>query len=411
MSSSEPTIDVSPDTADERSDAFLYLLLAAFVFENAALAFINQNIDTLTAGTVMSVQMALTFGAVLYLAARWSRIDWRIAGWFGVFLFFAAIKIVFTGEVNFRFLYDIAIIPLFLLLGSTAKRFNGAFLVGILLVMAAGAAFEMVLPQTYAALFNPMKYYYFTRDWMATDMGPNASVYTDAGVYIGANRAGGSFFGAFHRLGSFYLEPISLGYYCLVTAIAVLNAPRWPRWLRASLYIMCLAIAIATDTRVAAFMVVAFGLLRLMSGSTLRGMRGALLIGPFILLLLLFLIYPFTAHMKGDLGLRLSITVATLSHSSVSSILLGGVNAREAYDSGIIYLIANMGLGGMLVYPLVAAGILPRRNLHPGVEVMGLFYLLITLVFSCAPLSVKTASLFGYTIASLRDREDDQTDA
>jgi putative polymerase len=398
--------EAEPAARDPAVEAVLY----ACLLENPVLALINNWVHAINAGTITAVQLVLTLAAVALVMARRPQAGWALAAGFAAFAFFALIKIVYTGNLNQRFVYDVSMIPLFLLLGASTRAFNPRFFTTVLLIVLAGTLFELFAPLTYADVFNPRKYFYFTRDWVAADIAPDASIYNTAGIYIGSVRESGSFFGMLHRVGSIFLEPISLGYFAVVASVVFMHAPGLSWRYRAVTGFVCLFLAIASDTRVSVFLVLA-----VLFGHRLFAKipRPALVAAPFVLLMCIFAAYPFARTMHGDIGLRLAITVDQLTRSSLADIVFGGVDASQAYDSGIVYMISNAGLGGFLVYPLLASGVLlpERRSASAGASI--LLYLLIALVFSCAPMSIKTASLLGYGVAApggdpAEDEEDER---
>jgi hypothetical protein len=103
----------------------------------------------------------------------------------------------------------------------------------------------------------------------------------------------------------------------------------------------------------------------------------------------------------GDLGLRLGVTAEPLLNALPLNVLLGGVDDTKVADSGIVYLIANAGLIGFCLYPLLAAGLFSGEGGQSPVAVSIFLYLMVALVFGYAPMSIKTACVLGYGVATL----------
>jgi energy-coupling factor transporter transmembrane protein EcfT len=318
-----------------------------------------------------------------------------------LFLACALTKFVVTGEFNPRFLYDAAMLPLFLVLGACAKRFSPRFFTVILLALLVTALIELAFPGLYAQILNPRNYFYYTRDWVAAVTAPDASIETSSDIYLGSNRYTGSFFGVSHRAGSLFLEPLSVGYFGIIGTILILHTPDISRRQKALLILCCVALAFLSDTRVAVFMIAAaIFLRRAASQAQLRWLFAV----PYLVLMVVLTGYFILQSLPGDLGLRLGVTAEPLLKASPLNILLGGVDDTKVADSGIVYLIANTGFLGFCIYPLFASGIFEERDRPSPVAVSIMFYILVALTFGYAPMSIKTASMLGYGVATLSRR-------
>ena len=95
------------------------------------------------------------------------------------------------------------------------------------------------------------------------------------------------------------------------------------------------------------------------------------------------------------------MTALPLLKASPLAILFGGVDDSNVADSGLVYLIANAGLLGFCIYPLLASGVLLGDDAPSSVATSMLFYLMVALSFGYAPMSIKTASMLGYGVATL----------
>lgn len=384
--------------AASQGDGAVMAVIVACIVENPLLALINNFAFTLNSSIVAGVQLLITFAAVLVIVMRRPHISraFLVAGC--LFLAAALLKFVVTGVFNPRFLYDAAVLPLFLVLGASAKRFSPRFFTIILIALLITAVIELVFPETYAAVFNPRKYFYYTREWVAAVTAPDASIETSSDIYLGATRYTGSFFFAAHRAGSLFLEPLSVGYFGIIGSIFVVHAPSLSLRQKTALIVACLFLALLSDTRLAVFLILAMVGLRNLSGKTqLRW----LLAVPYLLVLTVVLLYFAVQALPGDLGLRLGVTAEPLLKAMPLNILFGGVDDTKVADSGIVYLIANAGLIGYCVYPLLASGVFGEDDPPSPVAVSIMLYVMVALIFGYAPMSIKTASMLGYGVATL----------
>jgi hypothetical protein len=381
-----------------RGDGAIHAVIVAAILENPVLAIINNFVFTLNAQAVAAVQLVITIAAIALIAVRRPPLSrmFVVAG--SLFLCCTLLKFVVTGSFNARFLYDAAMLPLFLVLGACARQFSSRFVAVLVIVLLVTAVVELVLPDVYAEVLNPRKYFYFTRDWVAAVTAPDASITASSDIYLGATRYTGSFFGVSHRAGSLFLEPLSLGYFGIICAILFLHAPRLSTRSRVIMVLCCLGLAVLSDTRVAVFLILAAVALRNAAGrAELRWLVGV----PYGVLLAVLVLYFAVQAMPGDLGLRLGVTAEPLMNAMPLNVLFGGVDDTKVADSGIVYLIANAGLIGFCLYPLLAAGLLSGDDGMSPVAVSIFVYLLVALAFGYAPMSIKTASVLGYGVATL----------
>lgn len=386
---------------DDRSppgDGLIHAVIVAAVVENPLLALVNNFAFPLNSQIVTAVQLLITLAAVAVIAVRrppMSRM-FVVAGC--LFLCCALFKFIVTGSINPRFFYDAAMLPLFLMLGASAHTFSVRFVGIIVILLLAVAVAELIFPDVYADVLNPRKYFYFTRDWVAAVTAPDASIASSSDFYVGAIRYTGSFFGVAHRAGSLFLEPLSVGYLGIICAIIFLHAPDLAGRDRILLILCCVGLALLSDTRVAVFLILAAVVMRTLAGKIpLSWLIGA----PYGVLLAVVVLYMAAQAMPGDLGLRLGVTAEPLMNAAPLNILFGGVDDAKVADSGIVYLIANAGLIGFCVYPLLASGLFSGEDSPSPVAVSMFLYLLVALAFGYAPMSIKTACFLGYGVGTL----------
>lgn len=390
--------EIDSDAPAALGDGPIYAVVIACLLENPLLALINNFAFALNASIVAGVQLVITLAAVGVIALRRPHLSRTFLAACCLFIFCALLKFILTGAFNPRFLYDAAMLPLFLALGSTARRFSPRFLGLIVVVLMVTAIIELVFPEAYADVLNPRKYFYFTRDWVAAVTAPDASITTSSDIYLGSTRYTGSFFGAAHRAGSLLLEPLSLGYMGIIGAIFFVHTPDLSLRHKAYLVGACVLLAVLSDTRVAVFLILAAVLLR---HALAKVQTYWLVILPYAVLLAVVGLSLATQAMPGDLGLRLAVTSDPLLHASPLAVLFGGVDDSKVADSGLVYLIANTGLIGFCIYPLLASGVLLKDGPPSPVAVSIMLYLMVTLIFGYAPMSIKTACVLGYGVATL----------
>lgn len=388
------------DIADGRAlegDGAVQAVIVAAILENPLLALVNNFVFTLNSQVVAAVQLLVTLAAIAVIAVRRPALPrlFVIAGC--LFLCCALIKFIVTGSINPRFLYDAAMLPLFLVLGASARTFSVRFVAVIVGLLLAVAVIELVFPETYAGILNPRKYFYFTRDWVAAVTAPDASIASSSDIYLGSNRYTGSFFGAAHRAGSLFLEPLSVGYLGIICAILFLHAPGLAVRKKVLLIFCCIGLAVLSDTRVAVFLILIAVVLRHAAAKVaLRWLIGV----PYLMLMTVVVLYFAVQVLPGDLGLRLGVTAEPLLNATPLNILFGGVDDTKVADSGIVYLIANAGLIGFCLYPLLAAGLFSEDAPSPAAVCIFL-YLMVALAFGYAPMSIKTACVLGYGVSTL----------
>jgi putative polymerase len=203
---------------ESRADRAIVMLVWAAMSLNFFLAMINANVVGLNNGIVTGCQLLLTVAALPLIFIRPVRNLPAILGATVAIIVCYVAAGLYNQDMQPKALYDVLLFPLFIALGTTMQRFPGKLLdramFGVLLV----AAVEMVLPALYTAAVNPLSYYKSTRAWVAAQATEKMG---DTGLYVGSNRAGSSFFSFIsdHRIGSIFLEPLSLGYFALIATI------------------------------------------------------------------------------------------------------------------------------------------------------------------------------------------------
>jgi putative polymerase len=384
------------------SDAFVaravVAIIVACVFENFILALISQNFYPVTEQLVAIIQLLLTIAALAIGAYRGLGLApgfyWAVYA----FLFLYGIAVWRIGDADFRFLYDASVIPIFILLGAALPRFPVKTVMIVLAVVVAVALIELLLPDVYTGVVNPLGYYLDTRDWVR---GQFEDVIVDGpGLYMGSQRWTGTTFLNFlsdTRLGSIFMEPLSLGYFAVVVSLVAnyFFAASWRA--RYAVVGLCGLLAVLADSRVSVFCIVAISLLWPLAR---RIPRGLALVPPIAALIAFIAVAAFSG---GDLGSselanRLSVTIDALQGANVADILFGGVNAERSGDSAIISMISNAGLFSVPLLLALYSGLFSARRAENPLHWGTFLYILAASLFGAALFSIKTAPLLGLLI-------------
>lgn len=376
----------------ERLDLIAFLAVCAAVGMNALLAFINAHFYPITENIVMLVQILVTGLAGLLIVARPPRLAMAFITALIMLFFLMLAASVFRGW-NIKVVYDLFIIPIYMILGMTVSRFPIRAFNNLFWTIFGIAVFEATNRLLYTAIFNPLAYFRASRPWAAKQ----GSALEEAGLYGGSDRAGGSFFSLFadHRVGSVFLEPLSLGYFALIASIIYITVYRDDprrRWLA---IIPCLVLALLSDSRVPSALIILFAA----ASSFLRRLPVVIIAAiPALVLSISSLVYAASAgsFLFNDTLSRLAISFAPLVSVPFGNLIFGGVPVEWVGDSGLVYLIYGSGLLGALIAIYVYSGFLAGQwNKHREVLALTAIYFQVTLLFGGAALSIKTAALLG----------------
>lgn len=367
---------------------------------NFLLSIVNANVAPMNSSIVLVVQLAVTAIAVVLVLLD----PPRISPAFIIAVLAVVLGYLLAGlyhqKLDARGLYDVLIIPIFMLLGMTMRRFR-AWMINIpMAVITFMALVDGLLRDQFSIIVNPLTYYRATRVWVAAQ----DSAYTeDNGLYVGADRAGGLIFSFIsdHRVGSIFLEPLSLAYFAVVATIAyaVLYQQQ-----RAKFYAgaaLCLFLTLLADTRTAAFAIVVSVLIFTF---TRRIHKIVVMLVPMGIMLAGSLLY--LSGKGGELAFRLGLTFKGFKESNSFGILFGGISSEQIYDSGLVSLIYNVGLIGAIIQIYLVSGVFSFEwRKYSIVPLLAIIYVMIAALFGGAVFSIKTAALLGTLIgASGNDR-------
>ncbi|HEU5020210.1 MAG TPA: polysaccharide biosynthesis protein GumE [Pseudolabrys sp.] len=373
----------------------MLLVIAATTF-NAGLAFVNAHVVALTPAAAIAVEVGLVGAAHALALANFRREMLPWYGLIGVFALLAIARALATGTPDVKYLRDVLIIPTFIILGFTfdPRRLTTTIVI-IHAIVLAFLLFEALDTQAYAALLHIKEYYINTRGYEAADFWN-----TTSDLFVSATRPDERFFSFIHlhRLSSIFLEPVSLGDYCIIVTAYVcacykqLNVPT-----RIFLVGGVILAILGCDGRLAATSAVLVVVGAMLAPFLPR--RSAILYLPGAVLAAFLLVH--LAGFRGgpnNFSGRLAHTVDLLQQYGIGEFL--GVSNQyltTAVDSGLAYLITTQSLLGVvilwcfIVYAS-AEGSQEQIKFTHGICI----YLVLTMMVSFSFLTIKTAAILWF---------------
>ena len=345
---------------------------------------------------VVLAEIAVYAGALAIIVFRADRNMWP---WLLLTVFIVLMGLLIAlgnGEFNPKYIRDVLVIPVFIMLGMTYRgdNFVRPFLVLHTIIFVV-AVVEVLSPDTYAEIFKVLDYYVNTRDFST-----NSFWNADSNLFVSATRPGARFFSFvdWHRLSSIFLEPVSLGNYCFVATILIVTC-----WydLTASARSYCIASTLVLlagcDGRLAAtsILIVLFALIFVHNLSS----RWSALYLPIVLLLSTGCVWTLnTSDIIDDFGGRVAGTIDALSRIDAYGLFGLNVSAADsAVDNGIVYFILSQSIIGVVVIWLTvclfARGLTASSRAY--VHAIAIFIPL-NLLVSYSFFSIKTASLIWF---------------
>ncbi|MCW6506512.1 hypothetical protein [Lichenifustis flavocetrariae] len=385
-------------TLVSRQTAIAATVLLACSF-NAGLALVNANGAALNSSVVIACEGALTASALVLGidGRRPDKIKWvllcvaivgfNIANGFG------------SGAFDPKFIRDVLLIPVFVLLGlSSAPGDLLRVTVKLQWLVLAVMLFEAIRPDDFGRLFNVMSYYINTRGFQAESFWNG-----DSDLFVSATRPGERFLFAslnIHRLSSIFLEPVSLGNYCVLVAMIMIVC--WSSLSLRQRVFFCISdamILVGCDGRFATVSIVLMLAVRFVAPlmprfSNVLYLPGIL--GVSAIVVNLFHISP----LGDDFPSRTAGSITALSHLTPAGLLgYSGPFSYNVMDSGIAYLVYSQSLcGAAVIWAFIALG-MPQRDRLAQVMLHAIsLYFTMNLLISYSVFSIKTAALlwFGY---------------
>ena len=377
------------------------LVVAAVVF-NGALAFVNGNLLGLSPLHVMAVEGLIVGVAHLYALNNYRR---SMAPWYGLiffFVIFGLLRSMATGEINPKLLRDVLIIPTFVVLGMTvAVARLPALIVASQAVVTFFLVIEGAATAVFSKIFHVMDYYIATRGNVAQDFWNQES-----DLYVSATRPDDRLFSFIdlHRMSSIFLEPVSLGNWCvIITALICAFYDRFTKRQRQFLIGSNLLVLLGSDGRLALMS----SLLIVAAAYVARRSRNlpVFLYLPAAVAVAFVVVYA--GGYKGgedNFPSRVAYTVELLSSFDLRDLM--GMSDRylsRAVDSGVSYLIITQSLLGLaclwatIVFSASTRTAEQRIFLHAVA-----IYLSCNVIVSFAFLTIKTGALLWFVYGALQ---------
>lgn len=381
------------------------LVIWATVF-NGVLAIVNAHVK-LTPNAVIGAEVLTTlmsFGLALQRFRPEMRSWWVLTG---VMIVFFSVESLARGDLQIKYVRDVLIIPTFILLGMTAPRRRLDLTVCIIhAIVIAVMLYEALDSDGFAKQFDIQGYYINTRGYSDDNFWNKESE-----LFVNAVRPGDRFFLPFldlHRLSSLFLEPVSLGNYCIViTAFICARFRELAVWMRLFLIVGNVMVVIGCDGRLAAITCIVIIAVNLVAARTPRGT--AVFYLP-LTVLAAFLANDLLGFENGpdDLPGRIAHTVQLLRQYELQDYFaLSDRFIWLANDSGIAYLLMTQTiLGTGLIWIFIIFGAAEDDFQQTRYTHALSLYLSLSMMVSFSMLSLKTAGLLWFVQGCLQRRED-----
>lgn len=378
------------------------LILIASVTFNAGLAIVNANAVTLSASTVMLVEGLLTCAALGVAVLRWRPAMAPMIVVMALIFLFGVGRSIATGELQPKYIRDVMIIPVFLLLGMASSEQHLARTVLIVqTIVIIVLLIEALMPGLHSKLFNIQNYYINTRGTRADQF-----YNTNSDLFISATRPDARYlpFITEARMSSVFLEPVSLGNYCSIIVAFTASCFRRLGW-SATIYLALTTMLLLAGCD---------GRLALLASVII--VAAAFLtpyLPPFSAIIYLPLAALSLFGVAGLVGLkagtddfagRLAGTVE-LGHRFDFLDFLGLSNqyVDATVDSGLAYLIVTQSLPGLiLLWTFIAWHVSEKTAEQVRFTHALCIYLTLSMLVSFSLLTIKTASLLWFIQGALQ---------
>lgn len=371
------------------------VLILAVCF-NAILAMLNGHGVTLQRGHVVFAEIAIYAAALAILVFNADR---RMLPWFLLAFFIVLNGLLLSlgnGAFNPKYMRDVLVIPIFIMLGMTYNSQSLTRPIVILqTIVFAVALVEAVRPEAYSEIFQILKYYVNTRDFAEKSFWNSEST-----LFVSATRPGDRFFGFvdLHRLSSVFLEPVSLGNYCVIIAIFLIAC--WRQLgvgVRLYLAVSTFALLVGCDGRLAAASI----LMILIGTFFVRHLssRWSVFYLPVMLLLsVLFVLNSNVDPTQDNFSGRVAGSIGTLARVDFSGLLgLDAESSGQAGDSGITYFVVTQSFFGVAIIWLAICLIPAGREYCTRLYVHAIaIFIPLNLMVSYSFFSIKVASLMWF---------------
>jgi putative polymerase len=378
------------------------LILIASVTFNSGLAVVNANIAPLSSSIVMLVEGLLTCAALGVAILRWRPGMAPLIVVMALIFLFGVLRTISTGELQPKYIRDVMIIPVFLLLGMASSEQHLARTVLIIhTIVLIVFVIEALLPDLHSKLFNIQDYYINTRGTRADQF-----YNTNSDLFISATRPDARYFPFITdaRMSSIFLEPVSLGNYCSIIAAFASSCFRrlgWP----ATIYLgaTTVLLLVGCDGRLAV----------LASLIIIAAAFVTPYLPPFSAIIYMPLAALSLFSLAGLVGLkagtddfagRLAGTVE-LGHRFELLDVLGLSNqlVDSTVDSGLAYLIVTQSLPGLILLWMFIAWHVSEETAEQVRFTHALcLYITLSMLVSYSLLTIKTAAILWFIQGALQ---------
>ena len=356
----------------------------------------------LTPASAVLAEVALVGAAHALALANYRR---EMTPWYLLIAFLtviALLRCLFMGEIDVKYLRDLLIIPTFIVLGMTFDpRRLTPVVVGLHALVLAVLLLEALATDAYTSLFKVQDYYINTRGNVQDDFWN-----TESGLYVSATRPDERFFSFvdLHRLSSIFLEPVSLGNYCIIiTAFVAAIFDRLTLAARVFLIGGTALMLIGCDGRLAMLSSV---LIVLATAVAPRLPPYSALIYLPAIMAAAFLLVEFAGFTAGgdDFPGRIAHTVDLLGRYEMPDLLgLSNEYLPYAVDSGVAYLVITQSIFGVAILWLFIVLAAKESTAAQSRYTHALcVYLALTMMISFSLRSIKTAALLWFVQGCLQ---------
>jgi putative polymerase len=372
-----------------------FLVVAAVTF-NAVLAIINAHVMPLGSAHVIAAEALLVTAVHVVALANYRQ---EMTPWYAlivILVFIAVGRSLFFGQIEPKYLRDVLLIPTFIILGLTFdERRLTTVVVSVHTLVLAVLVLEAAATSAYSDLFRIQDYYINTRGYDVHNFWNRSS-----DLYVSAVRPDSRTFDFvdLHRLSSIFLEPVSLGNYCIIIVAFLCTRYRmlglFTRWF---LILGTFLALIGCDGRLAAassifIVAAAFVAPRLPRWSALIYLPAATIVA--------YTLVWFGGFHGGPDNFtgRVAHTVDLLqSYDLVEFLGMSDRYLDQAVDSGLAYLITTQSiLGTAILWVFIICGSFDKTREQIRYTHAICIYLAMTLMVSFAFLSIKTAALLWF---------------
>jgi putative polymerase len=382
-------------------------VVMASVLFNLLLCFVDTNALRVNALHVILTEAAILAAAFFLPFARNQRSPGRMDVL--LILLFATwlLLSILRQDVDPKFFRDVAIIPLFVLLGLAASRGAGLHrrLFWLHMIVLAFAIWEAVSVTSFVRVFAVAEYFENTRGLNVMDWS------VDQGLFLSAVRPEQRFLFPdlpVHRLSSVFLEPVSLGNYVVISTIWL--AGFWkqiPSRMRLPAVLATVLLLIGSDSRMAT--VTCTIILLVLPFRRLIFNLAPLLTAPLVILAMCLVVWslglqPGTDNFEGRIAHAVSV-FGTFKLEDYAGMSLTHIRAAE--DAGYAYLVMTQSL---LVAAILWTIVFFRklvtadsRYVHLAIAI----YVSLNLTVSWSLFSIKTAAIVWVLLGrSIRDDQE-----